>query len=595
MIEKKEDRVDLKRWLPTTKKEMELRGWQDVDVVLFTGDAYIDHPSFGAAIIGRIIEDCGWKVAIVPQPDWHGDWRDFKKFGKPNKFFAVSAGVMDSMVNHYTAGKRLRHDDAYTPDGRHGARPDRATIVYTKILKELYPDVPVVIGGIEASLRRLAHYDYWDDEYKPSILVDSGADLLLYGMGEKVMREVCRAFDNGGIEACKRLRQVAYISNDKYEGEDVVRLKGFEECRKDKRVAVENFKTIEQESNKQNDTILVQCTGDIDIVVNPPFAPISTEELDAVYELPFTRLPHPKYKGKRIPAFDMIRWSVNTHRGCWGGCAFCTISMHQGKFIVSRSKESILKEVKQMIADPEFKGYLSDLGGPSANMYMMRGRDEEKCRKCMRPSCAFPKICPNMDTDHSKLLELYLAVDELPGIKKSFIGSGVRYDVAMHETGDERVDATNRKYVDELIARHVSGKLKVAPEHTSDKVLKLMRKPSFSLYYEFKKRFDRVNRIEGKKQLLIPYFISSHPGCSMKEMNELHETVKNIGVRLEQVQDFTPTPMTYATEMFHAGYDPYTGEKVFVERDLRKKGEQKGRFFVEPLSGTEGHGGFQRN
>jgi len=579
MIDNIIDRVDLKRWLPTTKKEMELRGWTDVDVVLFTGDAYIDHPSFGSAIIGRIIEDCGWRVAIVPQPDWHGDWRDFKKFGRPNKFFAVSAGVMDSMVNHYTAGKRLRHDDAYTPDGRHGARPDRATIVYTKILKELYPDVPVFIGGIEASLRRLAHYDYWDDEYKPSILVDSGADLLLYGMGEKVMREVCRAFDEGGIDACKSLRQVSYISPNKYEGDDVVHLKSFEECCKDRRVAVSNFKIIEQESNKLNDTVLVQKTGDRYIVVNPPFPPISTEELDAVYELPFTRLPHPKYKGKRIPAFDMIRWSVNTHRGCWGGCAFCTISMHQGKFIVSRSKESILREVKTIIADPEFKGYLSDLGGPSANMYMMRGRDEEKCKKCMRPSCAFPKICPNMNTDHSRLLELYRAVDALPGIKKSFIGSGVRYDVAMHETGDERIDKANRTYVDELIAHHVSGKLKVAPEHTSDKVLTLMRKPSFSLYYEFKKRFDRVNRVEGLKQLLIPYFISSHPGCSIKEMNELHETVKNIGVRLEQVQDFTPTPMTYATEMFNAGIDPYTGEKVFVERDLKKKADQKSRFF----------------
>jgi len=579
MIESREDRVDLRRWLPTTKKEMELRGWNDVDVVLFSGDAYIDHPSFGTAIIGRIIENCGWRVAIVPQPDWHGDWRDFKKFGRPNKFFAVTAGVMDSMVNHYTAGKRLRHDDAYTPDGRHGARPDKATVVYTKILKELYPDVPVVIGGIEASLRRLAHYDYWDDEYKPSILVESGADLLLYGMGEKVMREVCTAFDKGGIEACKKVRQVSYIVNGKFEGDDVVRLKSFEECRKDRRIAVDNFKTIEQESNKLNNTVLVQRTGGIEIVVNPPFAPMTTDEFDAVYELPFTRLPHPKYKGKRIPAFDMIRWSVNTHRGCWGGCAFCTISMHQGKFIISRSKESVLKEVRLMTADPEFKGYLSDLGGPSANMYMMRGKDEEKCKKCMRPSCAFPKICPNMNTDHSRLLELYKAVDALPKIKKSFIGSGVRYDVAMHETGDERVDAVNRAYVDELIAHHVSGKLKVAPEHTSDKVLKLMRKPSFGLYYEFKKRFDRVNRVEGLKQLLIPYFISSHPGCSIREMNELHETVKNIGVRLEQVQDFTPTPMTYATEMFNAGIDPYTGDKVFVERDLKKKSEQKSRFF----------------
>lgn len=578
-----DERMDLKRWLPTTKKEMELRGWSGVDVVLFSGDAYVDHPSFGTAIIGRIIEDCGLKVAVVPQPDWHGDYRDFKKFGKPSMFFAVTAGVMDSMVNHYTAGKRLRHDDAYTPDGRYGARPDRATTVYCKILKELYPNVPIVVGGIEASLRRLAHYDYWDDEYKPSILVESGADLLVYGMGEKVMREICMVFSGGGtIEDCKKLRQVGYVTG-KYQpadGEEVCMLKSFEECRSDKKVAVENFKVVEQESNKLNDTVLVQRTGECNIVIRPPFAPVSTEELDHVYELPFTRLPHPKYKGKRIPAFDMIRWSVNTHRGCWGGCAFCTISMHQGKFIVSRSEESILKEVRQMTEDPDFKGYLSDLGGPSANMYKMRGRDEEMCKRCVRPSCAFPAICRNMNTDHGELLHLYKAVDAIPSIKKSFIGSGVRYDIAMHETGDANIDRNNRDFIKELIINHVSGRLKVAPEHTSEEVLKLMRKPSFDLFYEFKNRFDKINREAGLKQQIIPYFISSHPGCTKRDMADLAAKVKRgLNFKLEQVQDFTPTPMTYATEMYNAGIDPYTGRKVYVAKSHKEKEEQKRYFF----------------
>ncbi len=571
--------VDLKRWLPTTKKEIEIRGWDDVDVVLFTGDAYVDHPSFGAAIIGRIIEDCGWRVAIVPQPDWHGDWRDFRKFGVPKKFFAVTAGAMDSMVNHYTAAKRLRHDDAYTPDGRHGARPDRTTVVYCKILKQLYPDVPVIVGGIEASLRRLAHYDYWDDKYMPSILAQCGADLLSYGMGEKITREICRVFDEGGgIEECKKLRQTAFLRR-REENEGELRLHSFEECAKDKRVAVETFKTIEQESNKLNDTVLVQGVGDMDVVVNPPFPPISTEEMDRIYELPFTRLPHPKYAGKRIPAFDMIRWSVNTHRGCWGGCAFCTISMHQGKFVVSRSRESVLREIKEITKDPDFKGYLSDLGGPSANMYMMRGKDESKCKKCHRPSCAWPQICPNMNTDHSALLNLYRDVDSIKGVKKSFIGSGVRYDVAMHKTGDRRVDAVNSEYIDELIVNHVSGRLKVAPEHTSDKVLGYMRKPSFSLFYKFKEIFDGINNREGLRQQIIPYFISSHPGCEMRDMQELSRIVRKLDFRLEQVQDFTPTPMTYATEMFHAGIDPYSGKKVYVAKNPQEKQMQKSKFF----------------
>ncbi|MBQ2046877.1 MAG: YgiQ family radical SAM protein, partial [Muribaculaceae bacterium] len=454
-------------FLPTTKKELEIRGWDEVDVVLFSGDAYVDHPSFGAAVIGRVIESEGWRVAIVPQPDWRGDHRDFTKMGRPRRFFAISAGCMDSMVNHYTANKRLRSNDAYTPDGKAGMRPDRATITYAKIIKQLYPDVPLVIGGIEASLRRFSHYDYWDDSYHRSILADTGADLLIYGMGEKPVRELVRRLSAGAtIQDCHDMCQVGYLSDTKPEGDGVVELASHEECAKNKKTSAATFKTIEEESNKLNQTTLVQSVGNRYVVVNPPYSPMTTEELDAVYELPFTRQPHPKYKGKTIPAFDMIRWSVNTHRGCWGGCAFCTISMHQGKFVVSRSLDSILKEVRTLASDPEFKGYLSDLGGPSANMYMMRGKNQELCAKCKRPSCAFPSVCKNMNTDHAPLLEMYRAVDALPSIKKSFIGSGVRYDVVMHRTDSEEVNRTNAEYARELIKNHVSGRLKVAPEHT---------------------------------------------------------------------------------------------------------------------------------
>lgn len=575
-----EIRPDLRRWLPVTKKETDLRRWTDVDVVLISGDAYVDHPSFGTAIIGRVIEAEGLRVAIIPQPDWHGDLRDFRKFGAPRLFFAVTSGVMDSMVNHYTAGRRLRHDDAYTPDGRHGARPDRAVTVYTRILKELYPDTPVIIGGIEASLRRLAHYDYWDDRYHPSILADSGADLLVYGMGEKPLRAICRVFSQGGtIEDCKHVAQTAYLADRFVDDDTTLRLPSFEQCAGDKKTAIQTFAQIERESNKLNTTHIVQRTGERDVVVNPPFAPMTQEELDRVYALPFTRLPHPKYAGKRIPAFDMIRWSVNTHRGCWGGCAFCTISMHQGKFIVSRSRQSIVNEVKAITADPDFKGYLSDLGGPSANMYMMRGRDEELCRRCHRPSCAFPEICQNMNTDHTPLLELYKSVDALPGIKKSFISSGVRYDVAMHQTGDKTHDQANRQYIEELIRYHVSGRLKVAPEHTEDRVLQVMRKPSFGLFFRFKELFDQINNRYNLRQQLIPYFISSHPGCRMEDMQALQRITRGLNFHLEQVQDFTPTPMTLATELFYAGVEPKSGQQIYVARSMREKEAQKSLFF----------------
>ncbi|MBR5193588.1 MAG: YgiQ family radical SAM protein [Bacteroidaceae bacterium] len=571
-------------WLPTTKKEMELRGWDELDVILFSGDAYVDHPSFGAAVIGRLLEAQGLKVAIVPQPNWRDDLRDFKKMGKPRLFFGVSAGCMDSMVNKYTANKRLRSEDAYTPDGRHDMRPEYPTIVYTQILKKLWPDVPVVIGGIEASLRRLTHYDYWQDTVRKSILIESGADLLVYGMGEKPITELCKRMkENPCIPT--DIPQTVYVVKGKQaippsisEKEDIV-LHSHESCLSDKKKEAENFKFIEEESNKYEAARILQHAGNSTVVVNPPYPPMTQGELDMSFDLPYTRLPHPKYKGKRIPAFDMIKFSVNLHRGCFGGCAFCTISAHQGKFIVSRSKESILKEVKAITEMPDFKGYLSDLGGPSANMYAMRGQDEAKCHKCKRPSCIHPKVCPNLNTDHRPLLDIYHAVDALPGIKKSFIGSGVRYDLLLHESKDPAINKSTKEYTRELIAKHVSGRLKVAPEHTSDKVLNVMRKPSFNQFYDFKKIFDKINKELNLRQQLIPYFISSHPGCTAEDMAELAVITKRLDFHLEQVQDFTPTPMTVATEAWHTGYHPYTLQPIFSAKTQKEKLAQRMFFF----------------
>ena len=571
-------------WLPTTKKEMELRGWDELDVILFSGDAYVDHPSFGAAVIGRLLEAQGLKVAIVPQPNWRDDLRDFKKMGKPRLFFGVSAGCMDSMVNKYTANKRLRSEDAYTPDGRHDMRPEYPSIVYTQILKKLWPDVPVVLGGIEASLRRLTHYDYWQDTVRKSILIESGADLLVYGMGEKPITELCKRMkENPCIPT--DIPQTVYVVKGKQaippsisEKEDIV-LHSHESCLSDKKKEAENFKFIEEESNKYEAARILQHAGNCTVVVNPPYPPMTQGELDMSFDLPYTRLPHPKYKGKRIPAFDMIKFSVNLHRGCFGGCAFCTISAHQGKFIVSRSKESILKEVKAITEMPDFKGYLSDLGGPSANMYAMRGQDEEKCHKCKRPSCIHPKVCPNLNTDHRPLLDIYHAVDALPGIKKSFIGSGVRYDLLLHESKDPAINRSTKEYTRELIAKHVSGRLKVAPEHTSDKVLNVMRKPSFNQFYDFKKIFDKINNELNLRQQLIPYFISSHPGCTAEDMAELAVITKRLDFHLEQVQDFTPTPMTVATEAWHTGYHPYTLQPIFSAKTQREKLAQRMFFF----------------
>lgn len=568
-------------WLPTTKKEVEARGWDYLDVILFSGDAYVDHPSFGAAVVGRTLEAEGLRVAIVPQPDWRGDFRDFKKLGKPRLFFGIAPGAMDSMINHYTANKRLRSDDAYTPDRRAGMRPDYPSIVYTKILRELYPDTPIVLGGIEASLRRLTHYDYWQNKLKPGILAESPANLLVYGMGELPLKELITRLKNGEpFEQIKDIRQTAYITGNKVEEiEGDIHLFSHEECLADKLKQAKNFRYIEEESNKYHASRILQKVGKQTIVVNPPFPPMTEKQIDASFDLPYTRLPHPKYKGKTISAFDMIKFSVNLHRGCFGGCAFCTISAHQGKFIASRSKESVLKEVKKIVQMPDFKGYLSDLGGPSANMYRMKGKDERICAKCKKPSCISPVICPNLNADHTPLLDIYKEVDSIPGIKKSFIGSGVRYDLLLHEYKDEELKKAAKTYMEELIAHHVSGRLKVAPEHTSDEVLTQMRKPSFKQFGQFKKIFDDVNKRYGLNQQLIPYFISSHPGCKEVDMADLAIQTKQLNFQLEQVQDFTPTPMTLATEIYYTGYHPYTLEKVYTPRTKEEKLAQRQFFF----------------
>lgn len=563
---------------------MKALGWDHVDVVLFTGDAYVDHPSFAAAVLGRVLQARGYNVAIVPQPNWQDDLRDFRKFGAPRLFFGVSAGAMDSMVNHYTANRRRRSEDAYTPDGRHGMRPDYPTIVYTNILRDLFPDSTIVIGGIEASMRRLSHYDYWQDRLRPSILVDAKADMLIYGMGEKPIVAIADHLAAGGdISELTDLPQTALwqpisAMPTESDSENII-LNSWEKCIGSKMAQARNFRHIEEQSNRMKGATLWQPTHDRVIKVNRMYPPMTTDEIDASFDLPYTRLPHPRYKGKRIPAYEMIRHSVNLHRGCFGGCAFCTISAHQGKFIASRSKESILNEVRQVTKMPDFKGYISDLGGPSANMYRLGGKNLKICEKCIRPSCLHPKPCPNLNTDHSYLLDIYKAVDAMPEIKKSFIGSGVRYDLSMHHTGDPDVDKANRQYNENLIERHVSGRLKVAPEHTEDHVLNLMRKPSFDQFYNFKKVFDSVNRRCGLNQQLVPYFISSHPGCKEIDMAELAVKTKKLNMHLEQVQDFTPTPMTLSTEIYYTGINPYTLEKVFTARRPEDKLAQRKYFF----------------
>ena len=576
--------MNLLDWLPITKKETDLRGWNEVDIVIITGDAYVDHPAFGAAVIGRVLESHGYKVALIPQPNWRDDLRDFKKFGKPRLFFGISAGAMDSMVNHYTANKRLRSNDAYTPGGEAGFRPDYATITYSNILKKLYPDTPVIIGGIEASLRRVTHYDYWADELRPTIMLDSKADLGVYGMGELAIVEIAKALDeNKKIEEITNVPQTFFLrkrqaTSVQSEWNDL-RLASHEECLKDKKTYASNFKNVEIESNKKHANRLLQDVGNHTLYINPPYPTMTEAQIDASFDLPYTRLPHPKYaKRGVIPAYEMIRHSVNIHRGCFGGCAFCTISAHQGKFVASRSKKSIMREVKQVVEMEDFKGYISDLGGPSANMYRMKGKDESLCEKCVRPTCIQPNICKNLDTNHHPLIELYKEVDKMPQVKKATIGSGIRYDLFLTNE-DPSGKLGYDEYFEQLMKRHVSGRLKVAPEHSSDEVLKLMRKPSFNLFVKLKKKFDKVNEKFHLNQQLIPYFISSHPACTLTDMAELAVKTKDLGYRLEQVQDFTPTPMTLATEIYYSGYDPYTLKPVFVAKTKQEKLDQQRFFF----------------
>lgn len=576
----------MSQWLPISKEDLEERGWDQLDVILISGDAYVDHPSFGHAVVGRILEHQGLRVAILPQPNWRDDLRDFKKLGAPRLFFGVTAGCMDSMVNHYTANRRLRSDDAYTPGGKSGFRPDYAVTVYTKILKSLYPDVPVLIGGIEASLRRVSHYDYWSDSLKPSVLVDSGADLLVYGMGEDPLVEIARLCKKGAsLASLRAIPQTAFLMKA---GEKLPTVKGWddfvlhshEECIEAREKYAENFRHIETESNRVHARRLMQNVGDMTLVINPPGPPPAFGAIDKSYDLPFTRLPHPRYRKRgAIPAYEMIKFSVNLHRGCFGGCSFCTISAHQGKFIASRSKESILREVEAMVNMPEFNGTITDLGGPSANMYRMAGIDLRRCDACERPSCLYPQVCSNLDTRHAPLLEIYELVRKNPKVKHAFVGSGIRYDLFLHPTSDKALQADHDLYFETLVRHHVSGRLKVAPEHTSDTVLKLMRKPSFSMFEDFKRRFDEINAKVGLKQQVIPYFISSHPASELADMADLALKTKKLGYRLEQVQDFTPTPMTLSTEIYATGIHPVSKKPVFTARTPEQKLEQRMFFF----------------
>ncbi len=578
--------MNIDQWLPTTKKEVEARGWQELDVILISGDAYVDHPAFGHAAIARLIEAEGLKIAIVPQPNWQDDLRDFKKLGKPRLFFGISSGCMDPMVNHYTAAKRRRSTDAYSPGGKSGFRPDYAAVVYSQILKQLYPDVPVIIGGIEGSLRRVTHYDYWSDQLKPSILVDSGADLLVYGMGEKPLRSIIQLLKKGvPFSSLKTIPQTAFLqpANDappKNKNWDTFELAAHDLCLKDKKAFARNFKYIEQESNKQYARRLMQKVGERTLFINPPFQTMTEQEVDAAFDLPYTRLPHPKYKKRgTIPAFEMIKFSINMHRGCFGGCSFCTISAHQGKMIASRSKTSIMKEVEQITKMPDFKGYISDLGGPSANMYKMKGKVQAICDKCVSPSCIHPTVCYNLDTDHQPLIDIYKSAAAHPDVKKAFVSSGIRYDLLIgKDAAADKKNHTN-EYCEQLVKHHVPGRLKIAPEHTSDQVLKMMRKPSFKYFYEFKKRFDTLSKKAGLKLPLIPYFISSHPGSKVEDMANLACETKDLGFRLEQVQDFTPTPMTVATVIYYSGYHPYTLKPVFTARSTNEKKDQHRFFF----------------
>ncbi len=576
----------LGRFLPVTREEIDKLGWDQPDIILVTGDAYVDHPSFGAAVMGRVAEHLGMRVAILPQPNWRDDLRDFKKLGTPKYFFGVTAGAMDSMVNHYTARRRQRSDDAYTPGGRSGYRPDMPSIVYTQILKKLYPEVPVILGGVEASMRRLTHYDYWQDKVRPSILIESGADMLIFGMGERPYVRIIELMQKGvPLQSLHNVLQTAIVTDANenlppLKGVEDIELPSHEASLADKKVFADAFRLFEEDSNRWSGRRLIQRHSSKMVVVNPPYPPADQKAADMPYDLPYTRLPHPRYAKKPpIPAYEMIRFSVNVHRGCFGGCSFCAIAAHQGKFVVSRSEQSVMRELEEVVKMPGFKGHISDLGGPSANMYKMEGIDKAVCRRCKRPSCIFPEICKNLNYDHHPLLQLYDRAMQTPGVKKLTIGSGVRVDMLVGQKPDISQKYGLNAYSKRLIRNHVSGRLKVAPEHTEQTVLKKMRKPSFKSFELFYSKFKEVCKQENLPWQLIPYFISGHPGSSNQDMIRLAQITARMGLHVEQVQEFTPTPMTLATTMYYSGLDPYTGEKVYVARSDANKKQQKAHFF----------------
>jgi len=574
----------MKHFLPITKKELDYLGWDYVDVILITGDAYIDHPAFGAAVIGRVLQREGLRVAILPQPNWKDDLRDFKKLGTPRFFFGITAGNMDSMVNHYTAFNRLRSDDAYTAGNKAGFRPNYATVVYSQIVKKLYPDIPVIIGGVEASMRRFSHYDYWSDSLKPSILAESCADFLVYGMAEKPMQKIAQLIKNKQFnrENVQNILQIAFFS-DNYQPEPIKELilLSFEKELEDKKNYGKNFCAFERESNKKVQRIITQNYGDKVLVQNPPYPTLTSHELDdfALFsEMMYA--PHPKYlKRGDILAWEMIKNSITVHRGCFGGCSFCAIAAHQGKYVASRSEESVLEEVKHLAEQPYFKGHITDLGGPSANMYQMQGQNQKYCDICTRYSCIYPSICKNLNRNHKPLIELYQKASQIKKVKQITIGSGIRYDMLL--TPDKKLDQKYAlsAYLEQVVKNHVSGRLKVAPEHTVPQVLQTMRKPNFDNFLQFYDTFQQLNKKNNKKQQLIPYFISGHPNCTVLDMKQLSTDVAKHRLITEQSQGFTPTPMTYATAMYYLGYDPYTGKAVYSAKKTDDKKAQNKLFY----------------
>jgi uncharacterized radical SAM protein YgiQ len=568
------------RFLPTTREEMRVRGWDELDVLLVSGDAYVDHPSFGTAVIGRVLEAQGLRVGVVAQPDWRSP-ADVARLGRPRLFVGLTSGAMDSMVNHYTAHKRRRSDDAYTPEGQPGRRPDRATSVYARLARAAFGEACcLVAGGVEASLRRIAHYDYWDDRVLPSLAASSEADLIVYGQGEKPILDVARRLA-AGEDPCglTDVPGTALVPKDlalaglEARERGVLALPSYEEVAKDKRAFADFSRLYHLEHNGANARTLTQRHGAgataRTVVVNPPAATLTTEELDRIAELPFAREAHPSYGGAHIPALEQIRWSIQILRGCSAGCSFCCITEHQGRDVTSRSEGSILREMREMADRPDFRGTITDLGGATANMWQMYCSSEEAHAVCRRLSCVYPKVCKFWKSDHGPLVQLYRKARQVKGVKHVFVGSGLRYDLAHHD------EENGQTYLKELIAHHVSGQLKVAPEHAAPDVLQIMKKPGIEAFERFRGEFQRYTKEAGKEQYLVPYFISSHPGCTLEDGVKLYEYLEKNGWRPQQVQDFTPTPMTLASDMHWSGYQPLTMKPVHVVRDMHEKKMQK--------------------